>query len=73
MLAQIVGLFEISPEAKNYRLISIDHKTNWPNAMFLRKSNAVNVIESLNAYIAEFGIPKQKRTDPALKFRGEKC
>ena len=29
------GPFKLAPKAKKYLLVSIDHKTNWPNAAFV--------------------------------------
>ena len=63
------GPFKIAPKAKKYLLVTVDHKTNWPTAAFVRKPTAETVVTFLNAHIAQFGIPK-KRTDPATIFRG---
>ena len=52
-------------------MVSIDHKTNWPNTAFVKKPTAETVVNFLNAHIAQFGIPKRIRTDPATIFRGE--
>ena len=60
------GPFKLSPKAKKYLLVSIDHKTNSPNAVFVKKPTAETVIIFLNAHIAQFGIPKRIRTDPQL-------
>ena len=65
------GPFKLAPKAKKYLLVSIDHKTNWPNAAFVKKPTAETVVNFLNAHIAQFGIPKRIRTDPATIFRGE--
>ena len=64
------GPFKIAPKAKKYLIVTIDHKTNWPNAAFVRKPTAETVVNFLNAHIAQFGIPKRIRTDPATIFRG---
>ena len=66
------GPFEIAPDTKKYLLVSIDHKTNWPDGKFLRKPTTDKVIEFLNTYVAVFGIPKRIRTDPATIFRSKK-
>ena len=66
------GPFKIAPDNKNYLLVSIDHKTNWPDAKFMRRPTTDKVIEFLNMNIAEFGIPKRIRTFTATIFRSEK-
>ena len=63
--------FKIAPMAKKNLLVTIDHKTNWPNATIVRKPTAETAINFLNERIAQFGIPKRIRTDPANIFRGE--
>ena len=65
------GPFKSAPSAKKYLLVTIDHKTNWPNAAFVRRPTAENVINFLNAHIAQFGIEKRIRMDPATIFHGE--
>ena len=64
------GPFKIAPKAKKYLIVTIDQKTNWPNAAFVRKPTAETVVNFLNAHIAQFGIPKRIRTDLATIFRG---
>ena len=44
------GPFKLAPKAKKYLLVSIDHKTNWPNASFVKKPTAETVINFLNAH-----------------------
>ena len=51
--------------------MTVDHKTNWPNAAFVRKPTAETVTNFFNAHIAQFGIPKRISTDPATILRGE--
>ena len=67
----IAGPFKLAPEKKKYLLVAIGHKTNRPNAMFVRKPTAERVTNFLQGYLAPFGIPKRIRTDPATIFRGE--
>ena len=66
------GPFKLAPEIEKYLLVAIDYKTNWPNAMFVRKPTAERVISFLQGHIAHIGIPKRIKTDPATIFRGEK-
>ena len=33
----IAGPFQLAPKTKKYLIVSIDHKTNWPNAAFVAK------------------------------------
>ena len=47
----------MSNKARQYILVSVDHKTGWPDAMFLRKPNADKVVEFVKNYIALFGVP----------------
>ena len=44
--------------------MSIDSKTRWQDANFLRAPTTRKVIEFLHRYIADNGITKQIRTDP---------
>ena len=66
------GPFANAADKKKYLLVAIDQKTGWPSAMFLRKPNTEKVIEFLEQYVANFGIPKRIRTDPATVFNSEK-
>ena len=59
------GPFEIAPDKKRYLLVSLDHETNSRDANFMRKPTTNKVIEFLNTHVAEFGIPKRRRTDAA--------
>ena len=65
------GPFKSTSKNKQYLLVAIDHKTNWPCAKFTSRPPAEKVTSFLNEYIAQYGIPKRIRTDPALIFRGE--
>ena len=51
--------FKNAPNNKKYQLVSIDHETNWSDAQLIRRPTTDKVIEFLNMYIAEFGIPKE--------------
>ena len=53
-------------------LVAIDNYSAWPDALFLHKPSTKNVIEFLKNYIAQYGIPKQIRTDPGTAFTSEK-
>ena len=51
-----------------YLIVSIDSKTAWQDAKFSRAPTTRKVIEFLQRYIADNGIPKQIRTDPGTTF-----
>ena len=59
------GPFKIAASSKRYLIVSIDSKTGWQDAKFLRAPTTRKVIEFLQRYLADNGIPKQIRTDPA--------
>ena len=65
------GPFKSASKNKQCLLVAIDHKTNWPSAKFTSRPTAEKVTTFLNEYIAQYGIPKRIRTDPATIFRGE--
>ena len=65
------GPFKSASKNKQYLLVAIDHKINWPSAKFTSRPTAKKVTTILNEYIAQYGIPKRIRTDPATIFRGE--
>ena len=65
------GPFKSASKNKQYLLVAIDHKTNSPSAKFTSRPSAEKVFTFLNEYIAQYGIPKRIRTDPATIFRGE--
>ena len=67
----IAGPFQLPPKTEKYLIVSIDHKTNWPNAAFVTKPTAERIVNFLSAHIAQFGIPKRIRRDTATIFRGE--
>ena len=66
------GPFKSAHKNKQYLLVAIDHKTGWPSAKHASQPTTEKVIEFLNEYIIQNGIPKRIRTDPATIFRGEK-
>ena len=66
------GPFKTAPKNKRYLLVAIDHKTGWPSAAFVNQPTAENVIAFFNEYIAQNGIPKRIRTDPATILCGKK-
>ena len=57
---------------KRYLIVSVDSKTGWQDAKFLRAPTTRKVIEFLQRYIADNGIPKQIRTDPGTAFTSHK-
>ena len=66
------GPFQNAERGKKYMLVAIDNYSAWPDALFLHKPSTKNVIEFLKNYIAQYGIPKQIRTDPGTAFTSEK-
>ena len=72
LVLDFAGPFKIAPKNKQYLLVAIDHKIGGPSASFANRPTAEKVIEFFIEYIAENGIPKRIRTDPATKFRAEK-
>ena len=45
-------------------LVAIDNYSAWPDALFLHKPTTKKGIEFLKYYVAQYGIPKQIRSDP---------
>ena len=66
------GPFVNAKNRKRYLLVSIDHFSDWPDAMFLNKPNTNKVLSFLKQYIALHGIPHKIRTDPGSVFRSAK-
>ena len=60
------GPFKLASNAKKYLLVTIEHKTNWHNATFVRRPTADTVINLINAHIAQLGIPKELERTPQL-------
>ena len=56
---------------KKYFLVAIDNYSAWPDALFLHKPTTKKVIEFLKNYVAQYGIPKQIRSDPGSVFTSE--
>ena len=68
----LAGPFKIARSSKRYLIVSVDSKTGWQEAKFLRAPTTRKVIEFLQRYIADNGIPKQIRTDPGTAFTSNK-
>ena len=66
------GPFKIAKSSKKYLIVSIDGKTGWPDAKFMRAPTTNKVIEFLERYIADNGIPRKIRTDPGTVFTKNK-
>ena len=66
------GPFKIAKSSKRYLIVSVDSKTGWQDAKFLRAPTTRKVNEFLQRYIADNGIPKQVRTDPGTAFTSDK-
>ena len=64
--------FKIAHSSKEYLLLSLDSKTGWPEAKFMRAPTAKKVLEFLERYIADNGIPRRIRTEPGTVFASEK-
>ena len=52
-------------------LVEIDNYSAWPDALFLHKPTTKKVIEFFKNYVAQYGIPKQIRSDPGSVFTSE--
>ena len=66
------GPFKIAASSKRYLIVSINSKTGWQDAKFLRAPTTRKVIEFLQKYIADNGIPIQIKTDPGTAFTSNK-
>ena len=66
------GPFKIAHSTKKYLTVSVDSKSGWPDAKFLRAPTTTKVIEFLTNCIADNGIPRQIRTDPGTVFKSTK-
>ena len=66
------GPFKIAHSTKTYLIVSVDSKSGWPDAKFLRAPTTTKVIEFLTKYISDNGIPRQIRTDPGTVFKSTK-
>ena len=64
--------FKIARSSKNYLIVLIDSKTDWPDAKFMRAPTSNKVIDFLERYIADNGNPRKIRTDPATAFTSNK-
>ena len=65
------GPFQNAEHGKKYLLVAIDKYSAWPDALFLHKPTTKKVIEFLKNYVAQYGIPKQIRSDPGSVFTSE--
>ena len=65
------GPFQNAEHGKKYLLVAIDNYSAWPDALFLHKPTTKKVIEFLKNYVAQYGIPKQIRSDPGSVFTSE--
>ena len=72
MVIDFAGPFKIAHSTKKYLIVSVDSKSGWPDAKFLRAPTRTKVIEFLTKYIADNGIPRQIRTDPGTVFKSAK-
>ena len=66
------GPFKIAKSSKRYLIVSVDSETGWQDAKFLRAPTTRKVIEFLQKYIADNGIPKPSRTDLGTAFTSHK-
>ena len=66
------GPFQNAKEGNKYLLVSIDHFSERLDGNFLRCPTTKKVIEFLEQYISQFGVPKKIRTDPGTVFVSEK-
>ena len=55
------GPIKIARSSKKYLIVSIDSKTGWPDAKLMRAPTTNEVIEFLERYIANNGIPRKIR------------
>ena len=53
------GPFKIAQSTKKYLIVSVDSKSGWPDAKFLRDPTTTKVTEFLTKYIADNGVPRQ--------------
>ena len=66
------GLFKIAHSTEKYLIVSVDSKSGWPDAKFLRAPTTAKLIEFLTNYIAVNGIPQEIRTYPGTVFKSAK-
>ena len=52
------GPFQKSKQGKNFLLVSIDHFSAWPDAKMLHQPTTSKVIDFLEQYITNDGVPK---------------
>ena len=66
------GPFKIAKSSKQYLIVSIDSITGCPDAKFMRAPTTNKVIEFLERYFADNGIPRKIRTNPGTAFTSNK-
>ena len=66
------GPYTAAPDNKKFILVSTDHYSSWPSAIFLRNTSTEGVLQFLKRYIADNGIPNTIRTDRGTSFTGQK-
>ena len=66
------GPFKIANRSKKYLIVSVDSKTSWHDAKFIRAPTTNKKIEFLTPCIANNGIPRKIRNDPGTAFTSNK-
>ena len=66
------GPFKISRCSNEYLIVSVDSEAGWPDAKYMRAPTANKVIEFLERYIADNGIPRRIRTESGTVFASKK-
>ena len=59
------GPFKIAPKAKKYLLVTIDHKTNWPNDAFVKKTNGRNGSKIFERTYSSIRYSKKNKNRPS--------
>ena len=65
------GPFQNAEHGKKYLLVAIDNYSAWPDALFSHKPTTKKVIEFFKNYVAQYGFPKQIRSDTGSVFTSE--
>ena len=60
--------FKMARSSKKYLTVSVDSKSGWPDAKFLRAPTTEKALELLTRYTADNGILRKIRTDPGTAF-----
>ena len=53
-------------------IVSVNNKSNWPEAKFLRTPTTEKVLEFLHNHLAPFGVPRQNPTDAGSSVCSER-